>query len=117
VGFPQRLFKESAMKRMLTSMLVGASLLAGAPGLANAAPAPAAAMSPESRADLFRLGAASPSLLQQRAGDAVLIVDGPERGRGRWHDGYDGYYSYGIGTLILTALIVGLVIASQQPYE
>jgi|GEM_PF-7018890 hypothetical protein len=104
------------MKRTLTSMLVAASLLAGAPGLSSAAPAPAAAaMSPESRADLFRLGAASPSLLQQRAGDAVLIVDGP--GRGRWHDGYDGYYSYGIGTLILTALIVGLVIASQQPYE
>ncbi|HXC65756.1 MAG TPA: hypothetical protein VNZ67_15480 [bacterium] len=106
------------MKKMLTTLLIVGSLLTGVPGLSQAAPpAPAAAntLSPQDRADLLRLDSAAPSLLQQRAGDAVLVVS--DRGRGRWHDGYDGYYGYGIGSLILTAIIVSVIIVSQQPYR
>jgi hypothetical protein len=111
------------MKKLFTTLLAAASLLTGAPGLAVAAaqspaPASAAAVSPQERANLIQLGAAAPSLLQQRAGDAVLIVGDEGRGRGRWRDRDDyGYYGFGIGSLILTALIVSIVIISQQPYQ
>jgi hypothetical protein len=109
------------MNKMVTALLVAGSLLTGAPGLASAAapPNPAtAAVSPEERANLIQLGAAAPSLLQQRAGDAVLIVGDEGRGRGRWRDGGDyGYYGFGIGSLVLTALIVSIIIVSQQPYQ
>ena len=106
------------MKRTLTTLLVAASLLTGAPGLAQAAPPPApasATLSPQDRADLFRLGAASPSLLHQSAGDGILVVE--DQGRRPRRDGYGyGYgYGYGIGSLILTALIVGVIVAGQQP--
>jgi hypothetical protein len=110
------------MKKMLTTLLAAGSLLAGAPGLARAVdrplPAAAAAASPEDRANLIQLGAAAPSLLQQSAGDAVLIVADGGRGRGRWRGDDDyGYYGYGIGSLVLTALIVSIIIISQQPYQ
>jgi hypothetical protein len=108
------------MKKTLYALLTAASLVAIAPGWAVAAPpanptAAAAALSPADRADLFRLGASPASLLQQSAGDAVLIVgDGGHR---RWHDGYGYYYGYGFGSLILTAVIVSVIIISQAPYR
>ena len=96
------------MNTLLAYPLMLGLLLAGTPLLA-AAPAPPQAipLGIQERADLSLLSAQNAWLLKQRAGELVMVEE--EEGGPRWRRGY----SYGLGSLVLTALIVTLVVLSQ----
>ena len=98
------------MKNLAAYPLILALLLASSPARAAApAPAIAVALSPQERADLSLQASLNPWLQKQSAGELVLV----EQDRRHWHRGY----SYGLGGLILTALIVTLIVVGQPDYR
>jgi hypothetical protein len=104
------------MRTMIVYLLVACAAIFGGPGLSwaqapaqtAAAPAPA---SPEEQAQLAQLGSQDASLLQQSAGERVVVVERGPRWRGPG-------YGYGPGAFVLTVVLLTLliVVAAQPTY-
>jgi hypothetical protein len=93
------------MKTTLTTVWLLCSMMLGLPSFSWAqAQATAPPLSPSEIASLSSLNANDPSLLGQSAGERVVVVE-----RGRYGPGF------GVGLVILTAVIVTLIVVGTGP--